>query len=187
MQRYSIRTGVIASPRKRGRLSTRCSLFRRLHLFSCRQRECHHRRRSKSRGRLFEREPPTGWSKRLQKMRSEAHCPGLPTVDYFTTSPGGIPTPTGRIPYPCSVASVGGFLRSQPNFRGAHSLCLYGDTGWWLASRWQPPPWLCRLLANRIRHQKQLSQFPVRVLALSALPAVSCSATHKQMKERVRT
>ena len=121
------------------------------------------------------------------KVGSGVHCPGLPTVDYSTTSPGGIPTPTGRIPYPCSVASVGGFLRSQPNFRGAHSLCLYGDTGWWLASRWQPPPWLCRLLANRIRHQKQLSQFPVRVLALSALPAVSCSATHKQMKERVRT
>ena len=27
------------------------------------------------------------------KVGSGAHCPGLPTVDYSTTSPGGIPTP----------------------------------------------------------------------------------------------
>ena len=26
-------------------------------------------------------------------MGSGAHCPGLPTVDYSTTSPGGIPAP----------------------------------------------------------------------------------------------
>ena len=29
--------------------------------------------------------------------RSEAHCPGLLTVDYFTTSPGGIPAPWSRL------------------------------------------------------------------------------------------
>ena len=27
------------------------------------------------------------------KVGSGAHCPGLPTVDYSTTSPGGIPAP----------------------------------------------------------------------------------------------
>lgn len=115
-----------------------------------------------------------GLLKAPAKTRSEAHCPDVLTVYYFKTSPGGTPAPTGSIPYPRSVASVGGSLRRQPNFCGAHSLRLYGDSGWWwLESRWQSPPWLCRLLSNRIRQQKQLVQFPVRVFALAELADVS--------------
>lgn len=57
----------------------------------------------------------------LRKMRSEAHCPNVLTVYYFTTSPGGIPAPSGSIPCRRSVTSVAGRLRRKPSFCGVHS------------------------------------------------------------------
>lgn len=79
--------------------------------------------------------PMADLSRRLQKMRSEAHCPNVLTVYYFKTSSGGIPAPSGSIPYRHSAASVGGPLTREPNFCGVHSLHLHGDIGWSLAPR----------------------------------------------------
>ena len=92
-----------------------------------------------------------GLIKAPAKMRSGAHCPGLPTVDYFTTSPGD--------------------SRSFPQ----HALPM-------LSYKWRWPA-----ATECDRQWRQLLKGAVLVLALSALPAVSCSATHKQIKERVRT
>ena len=84
LRRYLICPGVIASPHKRGRSSTRCSPFPAAAPFLV----------SAAKDALFLTigvarsphracGPALGWSKHLQKMRSEAHCPGLLTVDYF--------------------------------------------------------------------------------------------------------
>ena len=84
LRRYLICPGVIASPHKRGRSSTRCSPFPAATPFLV----------SAAKDALFLANgaarsphracgPALGWSKHLQKMRSEAHCPGLLTVDYF--------------------------------------------------------------------------------------------------------
>lgn len=69
------------------------------------------------------------------KNEERGHCSGLLTVDYSTTSPGGIPAPSGSMPHRRSATSVGGPLTREPNFCGVHSLCPYGDIGWQLAPR----------------------------------------------------
>lgn len=84
LRRYLICPGVIASPRKRGRSFARCSPFPAAAPFLV----------SAAKDALFLMigaarlphracGPALGWSKHLQKMRSEAHCPGLLTVDNF--------------------------------------------------------------------------------------------------------
>ena len=63
------------------------------------------------------------------KMGSGAHCPGLPTVDYSTTSPGGIPAPhqiyhglacirRGELGSVCSAVDLHAGVRVSVSVRG---------------------------------------------------------------------
>ena len=63
------------------------------------------------------------------KVGSGAHCPGLPTVDYSTTSPGGIPAPhqiyhglacirRGELGSVCSAVDLHAGVRVSVRVRG---------------------------------------------------------------------
>ena len=86
------------------------------------------------------------------KVGSGAHCPGLPTVDYSTTSPGGIPTPRqiyhglacirrGELGSVCSAVSLHAGVRVSVRVRGWRGWCAWRAPSWhvrvvraWVAS-----------------------------------------------------
>ena len=122
------------------------------------------------------------------KMGSGAHCPGLPTVDYSTTSPGG----DSRSFRQHASPTLSDDCRWPTNTRTQFLWCAFVAPVWghWLAvgtQRGEETRWLCRLLADRGGRWRWSAKGPALVLALLSPPAVSCSATHNRMKEKART
>lgn len=99
------------------------------------------------------------------KVGSGAHCPGLPTVDYSTTSPGGIPAPhqiyhglacirRGELGSVCSAVSLHagtGLVGAggEGGVPGVHGRCrrVLAST---CAGAWLAPGWHVRVARTRL-------------------------------------